>query len=83
LVGREFTVITYRKNWGEERVYFHDDQGRLTSLPTQWTSLFSEEDPLISLSNTESFFRVPDLLDLAQLMKKNTNKFERKESDEV
>jgi hypothetical protein len=86
LVGREFAIITYRQNWGEDRVYFHDDQGRLTSLPTQWTSLFSE-DPLISLSNAESFFRVPDLLELAQLMKKNQCTHHglstQKESDEV
>jgi len=86
LVGREFLIITYRQNWGEDRVYFHDDQGRLTSLPTQWTSLFSE-DPLTSLSNSESFFRVPDLLELAQLIKKNhcasQGFLEQKESDEV
>ena len=77
-------MITYRKNWGEDRVFYHDDQGRLTSLPTQWTSLFAE-DPLVVLSDSESFFRVPDLLELAQLIKKNrcTNReiLEQKESD--
>ena len=66
LVGREFTIITYRQNWGEDRVFFHDDQGKFTNIPTQWTSLFPG-DPLV---NTESFFRVPDLLELAQVLRK-------------
>jgi Family of unknown function (DUF5372) len=68
--GQEFTVITYRQNWGEDRVFFHDDQGRLTSLPIQWTSLFSN-DPLIILSNSKAFFRVPDLLELVHIVNKN------------
>ena len=25
--------------WGEDRVYFHDDQGRLKSLSAEWTSI--------------------------------------------
>jgi hypothetical protein len=71
LAGREFTVVTYRKNWGEDRVYFYDDQNMLTSIPTGWTSLFAAEDPLTSLSNLKSFFRVPDLLELTLLVRKN------------
>jgi len=27
LAGREFDLVTYRHNWGENRVYFHDDDG--------------------------------------------------------
>jgi hypothetical protein len=68
--GREFILITYRQNWGEDRVFFNDDQGRLTTLPIQWTSLFPG-NPLISLSDSESFFLVPDLLELTRLVKKN------------
>jgi hypothetical protein len=86
LFEREFTVTTYRQTWGEDRVFFHDDQGTLTSLPAKWTSLFAE-DPLIFLSNSESFFRVPDLLELAELVHKNhwpkQQFFEQKESNEL
>jgi len=32
--GREFALVTYRLNWGDERVYFHDDAGRLTAKGT-------------------------------------------------
>jgi hypothetical protein len=39
LCGRELSLVTYRHNWRERRVYFHDEQGRLTSLPVSWTVL--------------------------------------------
>jgi hypothetical protein len=57
--------VTYRRNWGEHRVYFHDDTGRLVSLPAQWTSVFPA-DPYVTISAGRSPFRVPDLLELAQ-----------------
>ena len=66
MAGREFAIITYRQNWGEDRVFFYDDQGKLTSIPAQWTSIFIG-DPLVT---TESFFRVPDLLELTQVLHK-------------
>src|SRR5213076_344541 len=69
LLGREFTLVTYRHNWGENRVYFHDDEGRLVSLPAAWTSVFSP-DPFVVISAGRSAFRVPDLLELAQLLAK-------------
>lgn len=68
LAEKEFIVITCRQNWGENRVFFYDDQGTLSSLPVQWTSL-AVEDPFVALSNAESFFRVPDLLELAHLIR--------------
>jgi hypothetical protein len=67
LFGRKFVIITYHQNWGEDRIFFHNDQGVLTSIPTQWTSLFAS-DPI---TNPTSFFRVPELLELVKLMKKN------------
>jgi Family of unknown function (DUF5372) len=67
LAGQEYVLITYRQNWGEDRIYFHDSNGKLVSIPAQWTSLFPE-DPWVSLSTNQSFFRVPDLLELAQLI---------------
>jgi uncharacterized protein DUF5372 len=66
--GREFTLVTFRINWGEQRVYFHDDTGRLVALPAQWTSVFPV-DPFVALSNGRSPFRTQDLLELARLLK--------------
>jgi len=59
--------VTFRHNWGENRVYFHDDEARLVSLPAAWTSVFSP-DPFVVISAGRSAFRVQDLLDLAQLL---------------
>ncbi len=43
LFGREFRVADYRHNWGQDRVYFHNPTGVLTSIPTGWTSLFGSD----------------------------------------
>ncbi len=87
LVGQEFILITYRQNWGEDRVYFHDNHEKLVSIPAQWTSLFSE-DPWVSLSANQSYFRVPDLLELIQLIKdvfitSNTSSCTKKDDGDV
>jgi hypothetical protein len=60
LRGREFTLVTYHRNWGEHRVYFHDDAGQLVSLPAQWTSIFPA-DPYVVVSAGRASFRVQDL----------------------
>jgi hypothetical protein len=67
LCGREFDLVTYRQNWGEDRVYFHDDQGRLKALSAGWTSL-GPEDPFKVVSAGRSAFRISDLVALADLL---------------
>jgi hypothetical protein len=59
--------VTYRFNWGEERVYFHDAEGRLAAIPAAWTDVFSP-DPFVILSAGRSAFRACDLLELARLI---------------
>ena len=65
--GREFDLVTYRHNWGEDRVYFHDDQGQLRTLSAGWTSLGSD-DPFVAVSSGRAAFRTADLLELARLL---------------
>ena len=60
-------LVTYRHNWGEDRVYYHDDEGRLCSLLAAWTSL-SPEDPFVTIAAGRSLFRVEDLLELCRWM---------------
>jgi hypothetical protein len=67
LCGREFALVTYRHAWGEERVHYHDDAGKLRSLPSAWTSV-SALDPFVVLSAGRSPFRVSDLLELCRLV---------------
>ncbi len=59
--------MTFRLNWGEQRVYFHDDAGQLVALPAQWTSVFPL-DPFVLCAAGRSPFRLQDLLDLAKLL---------------
>ena len=59
--------MTYRHNWGEQRVYFHDAEGRLVGLPAAWTDVFSP-DPITVISAGRSAFRVADLLELTRLI---------------
>ena len=49
--------MTYRKNWGEERVYFYDSEGRLMALPAAWTDVFSP-DPFVAISAGRSALRI-------------------------
>ena len=60
-------MVTRRYNWGEERVYYHDEGGKLCSLPLAWTSL-AYVDPFVSLAAGRSAFRVTDLLELSRLV---------------
>ena len=67
LHGGEFVLLTSIRRWGEDRVYFEDDQGRAVSLRAQWTSIFSPP-PVVAIAAGRSAFRADDLLELAQLL---------------
>ena len=59
--------MQYRRNWGEDRVYFHTTGGDLASVPASWTSL-SSMDPFVAVAAGRSLFRADDLLELAALV---------------
>jgi hypothetical protein len=67
LYGRTFVLVTYRHNWGEWRVYYHDAEGRLCGLPVQWTDL-APADPFVVMAAGRCAFRLADLLALSQLL---------------
>jgi hypothetical protein len=67
LHGQTFTLITYKHAWGENRVYYHNDSGKLCSLPASWTSVLPL-DPVIVISGGRSPFRLSDLLELSRLL---------------
>jgi len=69
LKGQRFKLITYRHNWGEDRVYFHDNGGRLCSIPASWTTAVAA-DPFVTLAAGRCLFRYEDLLKLADLLEK-------------
>jgi Family of unknown function (DUF5372) len=67
LSGKVFELVTCHTNWGDEQVYYHDETGKLCSLPLKWTSL-APADPFVSLSAGRAAFRVSDLLELSRLL---------------
>jgi hypothetical protein len=67
LFGREFVLIERRNAWGEERVYFYDDTGRLRRLTAAWTSAVAP-NRFETVSAGRSHFRVEDLLHLVALI---------------
>ena len=64
-------MVLYRRNWGENRVYFHADEGHLVSLAANWTDV-DPLDPFVAVAAGRSHFRVRDLLELADLIEKLT-----------
>jgi len=59
-VGREFVFVAVRYTWGEDRVFFLDEEGAQRSLPRGWTDA--------ALSAGRSWLRVVDLLELVGLV---------------
>ena len=57
--------MTFRQNWGEDRVWFYDNDGSLRSVPTSWTDA-APMDVFVVVAAGRSLFRVADLLELAQ-----------------
>jgi hypothetical protein len=65
LFQHEFELVSYRQDWGEDKVWFQDSLGRLHSLPTSWTDA-GAVDPFVALAAGRSLFRVADLIELTR-----------------
>ena len=65
-LGREFVLVSVRQTWGEDRVFFLDEEGTQRSLPTGWTDA-ADPDPFVALAAGRSAVRVGDLLALVEL----------------
>jgi hypothetical protein len=67
LAGREFVFIALRQTWGEDRVFFYDEQGTVSSLPVAWTDAVPA-DVFVTIAAGRSAFRVEDLVALRELI---------------
>jgi hypothetical protein len=67
LFGREFELLEYRNNWGEDRVYFQDAEGQVRCLLANCTDA-GEADPFVAIAAGRRWFRYQDLLRLADLV---------------
>ena len=67
LHGRELPLVTYTNAWGEDRVYFNDDEGSMVALPASWTDVVGP-DPTVVVSKGRAYFRLQDLIRLIELV---------------
>jgi hypothetical protein len=67
LFSREFELVERAHNWREDKVWFHNAAGRLSSLPASWTDMRAE-DPFVVVGAGRALFRVEDLLELLRLI---------------
>jgi hypothetical protein len=65
--GQQFPIVTIRRNWGEDLIYFHDRKGGLVSVSARWTDRVAP-DPVAIVSAGRSPFRLEDLLELTRLV---------------
>lgn len=67
LFGREYTLLSYQRCWGEDRVFFVDETDEVRRLPARWTSVVAD-DPFVVMSAGRSCLRFADLVELAKLI---------------
>ena len=65
MCGREFEFVRQKKNWGEDRVWFYDEQGGLRGMPAAWTDR-APVDLFVVVAAGRCPFRLCDLLELAE-----------------
>ena len=73
LKGQKFELVTYRHNWGEERVYYLNEAGELCLIPANFTDVIPP-DPFVAASGGRSRLRIGDLLQLVTLCKSDPTK---------
>ena len=60
-------LVDRRLAWGEDRLFYYDEAGKLCRIPAQWTSM-AAVDAFVQTSAGRSSLRVSDLLQLAVLI---------------
>lgn len=66
LYGRDFEFVEHKLNWGEDRVWLHDENGQLFSLPAGWTDVV-EPDLFAVIAAGRCPFTTDGLLAVADL----------------
>ena len=70
LYGHEFELINIAYCWGDERVFYVDETKHAHGLPARWTNAVAE-DPFVVISAGRSDFRLSDLLQLVEIIKRS------------
>ncbi|MGI6132708.1 MAG: DUF5372 family protein, partial [Bacillota bacterium] len=75
--GRSFELACRERCWGEDRIQFYSSNGRLMTVPAEWTDIASP-DPFVAASSGRSMLRVSDLPAMAMLLKDIANQLSKK-----
>jgi len=67
LYQRQFELLSYRKSWGRQFIDFQYDNCKTGAIPLAWTDA-GQADPFLTISQGRSVFRVPELLQLVELI---------------
>jgi hypothetical protein len=59
--------VVARRTWGEDRVFFLDEDGVQRSRPRAWTDA-ADVDPFVVVAAGRSWLRVCDLVELVELV---------------
>jgi Family of unknown function (DUF5372) len=65
--GREFDLVCRRPHWGEDRVVYAGDDGRLRTISTAFTDL-APADEFRLMAGGRAAFRTIDLMTLRELL---------------
>ena len=68
LFGRTFELAAQNREFGEDRVFYRDPDGRMRYLPAHWTSV-AAPDPFVIAAADRAYFRLEDLIRLAEQMR--------------
>jgi hypothetical protein len=60
-------MVAYKNAWGEDRVYFYNEDQQLTAIPAGWTDVVAA-DPFVTVAAGRAPFRANDLLEMARLI---------------
>jgi len=65
--GREFELICRRRHWGEDRVVYSGDDGRLRTISAAFTDV-APLDEFRLVAGGQAAFRTVDLMTLCELL---------------
>ena len=63
-----FERIDYRRSFGGEMLDARDASGKPIAVPLAYTDAAYEEDPFLAISAGRAYFRIEDLLELAEVL---------------
>ncbi len=69
MFGHEFDLVNVTHCWGDDRVFYVDENDQVRALPARWTDVVAD-DPFVVVSAERSDLRIADLLELVELIAK-------------